>query len=480
MVGYGAVPPRSYTQWEVFKQAVTSEEEALADEVPEAFRIVIDGGSATRAPVDSPYYAKEAQQCPSRMKRWSTPTRTTSRRRRGRRSTPALPHQVERKSTPPPPHQPERPERSVPKRQPERGPPAPPGSWGEEDDGSEKLKTLLDVMGVPADVTARIVGGYRVIGHIRNHPANLHQFLMTHFFKRPALEQQVPVIVQEMMPYLGRPDVEGPPTSRRTREIRISAGPPYGGVYRRGWDTPYPPQWEYERPPRSPDREERESPAIKELRAMVTSLTETVQAEREERRLKEEEEEERRREQEAVEARYAAVSDQVGALAARLEELMAAKTSEQHEQAQSGLAQEVVALRKSLADTQAKEIRDENASLRAQIGELKDTLGTIYLKVEQAGAAPAGRTAEDLIAELGPVVLEKIDSIGTNVKEELGGWRDKMTPGGVSLQSPGLRPPADKGANPAAGAPSPVDEAKEIARLVATPGTSGPYSATPR
>jgi len=346
---------------------------------------------------------------------------------------------------------------------PAAAPPPPAASGPDEDqDDASRLDSLLVAIGAEQKAREAIITGYRHFSAVRDHPANLFSFISTHL---PAkLKGLIPMLMGEMFPHV-QPEEEAP-------YIYPGGAPMASGPGLAPYWPVHPPS----HPPRygNPYRDYRAlnggEPEVKEpdpeLVAMKAEFQEVRDALLEERRERQEERraQEERDRQAALDGRFSEMEGNQVDLSEKIEEVVQLIRTEQQEATASvkasetqQLAEEVKGLRDQLEGERQirleellKEIRDDKGRLEGDVAQLRT----------QISEGATGRTPEDLVVQLGPLLKDAVDTAGDRLIGELRGIRENAADGKL----PTLVGPKQPGQDTRG---SPIDTAQQIGQRVA-------------
>jgi hypothetical protein len=157
-----------------------------------------------------------------------------------------------------------------------------------------------------------------------------------------------------------------------------------------------------------------------------------------ERELQERREHEK---QALVDAKFTALQGEIGQLSRDVAGILNMIRDENSQQRLAGetsatekLAGEIASLRGRLENETANRWQESLETLR----EGKDKLETTVESLRTAVAAgQTGKTAEDLVSQVAPLIIDKVDNLGSTVKSELAGIREAITDGkGPELSFP--------------------------------------------
>ena len=457
-------PPKGTTSYASYRMhcshkhdnKMEREEAVMVDEVPDDFQVVIRGEYHSKEEGLRMLQAEQVvpvpQQTPADASTVATPKEVTPA---GKPPPPPAPTPAVATGTQPPP--------------PPLGStvewPQPNNAW-RAPDPSGKLRAILVALTAPERTVEAIIRGFVTLAHVRAHPANLDAFLRVHFPKD--MYSQIPIVVNEMMPFLG-PDqttlqpqghypYPDPRTGNPPAGYYAPQPTPYTYPYNPYPNQPYNP-YPWSQPPGQPATPVAD-PVMKALQDQIASLTKTMEEQQRQREQEKRDEEERRREERHKED-LRQIGDQFKALEGKLTQLAEVKASEQAQQRESGLLVEVKALRDHLDDLTRQSQDEALGRLAADNRELRARLDAQGKQIEGLRETPVGRTVEDLVSDVATPLLEKVDGIGQGVKEELAGWREKMTTGSLpQLGSMAQIPPG----GPQGGGPR-TEEALRVAGL---------------
>lgn len=323
---------------------------------------------------------------------------------------------------------------------------------------TRKLDLTLDGIGVGVNERKSICKGWQTFAIIRAHPTNLHNYLRSRLV--PKFHSLIPMVVNEMFSNVQDGTTEEIPLYGMAE---ASSGPYFdigrGGGYR----SPYGPFYGlgYERPIYYPPGGAREStkpsPELIALQQRLEEAMTALNAVLEDR--------EKEKAEQAAKVEKAALDQRFTSIQADIKELTKLITSARVETATEVASKEGSAIQARLEGL-AKALDDEKERNR------QETIKTLQTSIERlSGEITAlrnkpteGKTVEDLASELGPLVLEKVDNIGSGVKEELKGIREDVSrgieKGGIALAPPKL--PSLSTASPSTA----VEKAEAIAKAV--------------
>lgn len=279
-----------------------------------------------------------------------------------------------------------------------------------DDAEAERLEHMLTAIGVPEGEVNRIITGFTSIPRIRSDANFLSHWLDTHIRADKALKEYIPMIIQEVLGDTARPaPIYGTPTDR----------PQYGySPYYR--EEPYGYRGNFrEQPPYYPPPPQNDPEAAKHigaLEARIDSVLETIQAERVERERERREREQREREQQ--------VNARIDKLQEVIVEFIKGKGASDKSETDKATGVQVAALVseiKTLREDQQKQLLE---NMLSQVNDLR-------AEIRQATAARGetiGRSTEDLVHDLGPLALDKIDKAGERIQGELRGLREQIGP----------------------------------------------------
>lgn len=297
-----------------------------------------------------------------------------------------------------------------------------------EDEDARRLYDSLNGIGVP-DLEARgIVRGWQRFSMVRAHPMNLHHYIVSYISRLPpaqvkAIAGLVPMVDQEMFP-LPLPEGEEPgffyPAEGKRPQAAYSYplsgyGPP--GYAAPVQSQPYPfylPRAGYPAPAVAPD------PVSKRLEEL-------------EARLAEEQAERRRERQEAKEEARARVMEERFATLAQgiqdMRDLFQKSHEERGNNLGSSIQQRVEQLAAQLGDERQKGFENSIAKLAETQKDQYTALVTLSRYISEGGQP--GKSMEDLIAQIAPTILDKVEKAGEKVVGEMQGIREGAMRGGL-------------------------------------------------
>ena len=271
-----------------------------------------------------------------------------------------------------------------------------------EDAEAQKLSGMLRSLNIPEDTVNAIVNGFINIPQFRSHPHALGQWLETNI-TNTKMKSYIPLVVQDVFADI-TPSNPGmyydyPPPNH----------PRFYGYPRAEYPARYPSPYDYP-PPENIYR----SPQDSELEKRVNALSENVSgvlsalAKDREERVREREQQQQKEREELIDKRFERLENAV----------MAAVSSKSDDVGETSgiqaLKEELRGLREQMSDEHRK-------TLEAKIEELSRAI---------ANSKPdtVGRTTEDIIHEVGPLALEKLDKMGDGLRQEVRELREHAMP----------------------------------------------------
>ena len=272
-----------------------------------------------------------------------------------------------------------------------------------EDPEAERLEKMLRSLGVPDNEINRIVNGFVNIPRIREDANYLSHWLDTHIRADKALKAYIPMIVGEVLGGNTVP-VPLPGTGFDGGGARYFTPHGYPPNYPWGQSSAYYPSVQQE-----PETTRR----IEELNKRFDSLLVVFQEDRQSRARENQEREQREREQ--------TINTKID----KVQETVLAFIQAQNSSGKSDLAQKTEG---QIADlmTEIKELRTDQQT--QMLKTVLDEVATLRQAVATSKGETVGRSTEDLVHDIGPLALDKIDKMGERIGGELKGLREQMGP----------------------------------------------------
>ena len=303
----------------------------------------------------------------------------------------------------------------------------------QEDEDARRLKGSLIGIGVPDQEVQGIVRGWQRFSMVRGHPMNLSNYIVSYINRLPpvlvkAITNLVPMVIEEMFPQQPQPQ-----TSPYYSPSGYAA-PGYAPYYSpSGYTAPgyapapvhtqaypyYPPNPSYPYPVPGAD------PMSKRLEELEARLAE----EREERRRERQEAHEKERAR-AVEERFADIARVGEERYAAIVQLIQKNQEERGDNQGSALTQKVDQLAAQLGDERQKSFEHSIANLAATQKDQSTALVAISRYLTEGGGQ-SGKSLEDLLAQLGPTLLDKVEKAGDRMVGEMKGFREGAMRGGL-------------------------------------------------
>ena len=275
-----------------------------------------------------------------------------------------------------------------------------------DDPEAERLDHMLRALGAPDVEVNRIVNGFVNIPAVRADPNYLSHWLDTHMRADRALKSYIPMVVQEVLGQGASPmPLPG---------VQFDGG----GLHRFPSQFPgFPPNNQYATWPQQSSYFPTQDPEVTRRFASLDERFEsvlTMMREEKQDRERERQEREQREREEKVNARIDELQKTV-IEALRTRDLSSKSDTEQKAETQiEALFTEIKELRTDQQTQVLKAVLDEVANLRQAVAVSKgDTVG---------------RSTEDLVHDLGPIVADKFDKMGERVQNELKGLREQVGP----------------------------------------------------
>ena len=271
-----------------------------------------------------------------------------------------------------------------------------------DDPEAERLEHMLKAIGVPDIETTRIVNGFVNIPQIRNDANYLSHWLDTHIRADKALKAYIPMIVGEVIGQGGG--------------IVVPLGTPSDGMGPRFPFSPYPgftpggyyPQPQYYPPPTA-QKDPEVMELIKGLNQRFEGLLSMIQADREERTREQKEREQKEREQ------------QTNAKIDKIQETVLEFIKGQGSSDKSETGKHLEALMTEIKDLRTDQQTKAFEAVLGEVTALRQSVATTKSEV-------VGRSTEDLVHDIGPLALDKVDKMGERIQNELKGLREQMGP----------------------------------------------------
>jgi len=276
---------------------------------------------------------------------------------------------------------------STPSARPTTSPPK--GVQESGDPIADNLGQMLTAVGVSDNSVQQIIAGFMRIEQFRKDPNALAQWLDTHITQTP-LKRYIPLAVNEVFQNTAQeptPFYVQPQHTAAPHYITYPQQPQWHSPQTAAGQIQYQPYY-----PQEPSQE------VVKLDQKMNGILAELQKDREERTRERFEQIQREKDQ--------AVNDQFKRLEGLI--LQAAKGGENTESV--SLRDELRGLKDTVADDRYREMSNKFDQLAQHLG------------------GNTGRTTEDIAHDLGPIVLEKLDSFGKDVGKEIKNLREHAMP----------------------------------------------------
>lgn len=340
-----------------------------------------------------------------------------------------------------------------------------------QDEEEGRLDEALEGIGATPVERQTVVKGWRRFPVLHQHPHNLETYILG--ILGPKKRQSVGLVVHTMFPGA---EQEVPDTPY----VYAGHNGP-GQMYFPGQQPQYPQQWGqapyvvYNQSGRPSTSNGEANPEVVALQKQVDGILGELQAERAERAREKQDRDAKDRDA-TWQAQLNAVTAKVDGTFKDLSTLLQGlhdQVQKGHSEVEASHTQQLAEKVTTLAETIASQ---REAALLTSVDAVHKELAAVQQKLS---AEPIGKTTEDLISQGAPLLMERLDSLGTMIGGELKGIRAQAGAG----QLPGLAPPNPVSPGRTPGAASPVETAQQIAgarqieddilRLAGVPARSG-------